>query len=79
MIASNMGKVGEAIHNMSMTNVRRELDTWQSELFVMENKLEDLEDESSSIPKKIQRVKRRMTELNEQIHVVKKTCVRIEK
>ena len=37
MIASNMGKVGEAINNMSMINARREIDTWQSEKFEMEN------------------------------------------
>ena len=35
MIASNMGKVGEAINNTSVINTRREIDTWQSELFVM--------------------------------------------
>ena len=37
---------------MSMINARREIDTWQSEKFEMENTLEDLEDESGSSPKK---------------------------
>ena len=76
-LTETMGRIGDGIKTLSVITARREIESWQKELFNMEEVQEDLDevdDSSTRGQKKRKRVERRIGELKGQINETKKIC-----
>ena len=72
-----MGRIGDGIKTLSVITAKRKIESWQKELYNMEEVMEDLEElEDNSIRgrKKRKRVERRIVELQLQIQDTKNLC-----
>ena len=53
VIVENMGRVGDGIDTLGNIMTKHEIESWQKELFEMEDMLENLEDNSESLLKNL--------------------------
>ena len=77
MMTETMGRICDGIKTLGMITTKREIETWQKELYNMEEIMEDLEeknDNSTRGEKKRKRIERRIGELQGQINDTQK-CV----
>ena len=77
IMTKTVGSIGDGIKTLGMITVKREIETWQKELFDMEEimeKLDEKDNNSTRGERTRKRVERHIGELKGQINDTKKMC-----
>ena len=79
-IAQNMGRVGDGVLSLSYVTMQREIETWESTAFTLNDRLYDMEEEEQTdrVVHKISNFKKRLHLLEEKIGESKKRCAKLD-
>ena len=75
-----MGRVGDGVLSLSIVNMQREIESWESTAFDLSDRLFDLEDEEQTYQtiSRIANIKKRILSLEDKIDGGKKRCATLD-